>query len=503
MLPAQEIPDFWFLWQASSFPTGGPALAGGPAGAGDFGGLLPVILKIAIIKRRGGAGVKDLSEVGQKILSAARNQLYMSLPYLDAALCGLEFRPGGGVTVSLATDGEGLYYNGAWLADRFLRSGVLTNRAYLHVILHCMFRHLAKKRGRVPELWDLACDTAAESVLDELDYPCLSETVPPAKRIFYGECRREMPVLTAEGIYRRLLRLNLPEYELAALQRLFLVDDHGLWDPEQQDGKEQSQRQDRQWKALSEKTRTGMETVRAGQAEGGATVLEQVRAAVRDDVDYRAFLRRFAAPREVLAADGDAFDYGFYSYGLRLYGNMPLVEPPETREEKRIEDFVIAIDTSMSTSGDLVRRFLACTYAILRSTGTFTRKVNIRILQCDDQIQSDVPIRDLEDLRDYMEHFQLAGGGATDFRPVFAHVAELLEAGAFSGLRGLVYFTDGMGVFPKKRTPYETAFVLLGEPPATVAADIPPWAIRLVLPEPERTLEALEDETDPGELPEL
>ena len=59
--------------------------------------------------------MKDLSEVGQKILSAARNQLYMSLPYLDAALCGLEFRPGGGVTVSLATDGEGLYYNGAWL----------------------------------------------------------------------------------------------------------------------------------------------------------------------------------------------------------------------------------------------------------------------------------------------------------------------------------------------------------------------------------------------------
>ena len=254
---------------------------------------------------------------------------------------------------------------------------------------------------------------------------------------------------------------------------------------------------------LSEKTRTGMETVRAGQAEGGAAVLEQVRAAVRDDVDYRAFLRRFAAPREVLAADGDAFDYGFYSYGLRLYGNMPLVEPPETREEKRIEDFVIAIDTSMSTSGDLVRRFLACTYAILRSTGTFTRKVNIRILQCDDQIQSDVPIRDLEELRDYMERFTLAGGGATDFRPVFAHVAELLEAGAFSGLRGLVYFTDGMGVFPKKRTPYETAFVLLGEPPASVAADIPPWAIRLVLPEPERTLEALEDETDPGELPEL
>ena len=222
-----------------------------------------------------------------------------------------------------------------------------------------------------------------------------------------------------------------------------------------------------------------METVLAGQSTGGGTVLEQVKAAVRDDVDYRAFLRRFAVPREVLAVDGDAFDYVFYTYGLRLYGNMPLVEPPETREEKRIEDFVIAVDTSMSTSGELVRQFLACTYAILRSAGTFTRKVNIRILQCDDQIRSDRIIRDLEELKGYMENFQLAGGSATDFRPVFDHVEKLREAGAFTSLRGLLYFTDGMGVYPQKRPPYETAFILLEEPPLSVR--IPPWAIRLVL----------------------
>ena len=45
----------------------------------------------------------------------------------------------------------------------------------------------------------------------------------PAKQKFYGECRAEMPVLTAEGIYRHLLRLDLPEYEVARLQRTFLV----------------------------------------------------------------------------------------------------------------------------------------------------------------------------------------------------------------------------------------------------------------------------------------
>lgn len=445
-------------------------------------------------------------KIGGEILSAARNELYLNLPYLDAALCALAFQPGGGVTVSLATDGETLYYDGAFLSERYLRSRTAVNRAYLHVLLHCMLRHLGKKRGKAPELWDLACDAAVESILDELDYPCLAGGGPPLRRKFYGECRMEMPVLTAEGIYRRLLRLALPEYELAQLQRAFLVDDHGLWDMERQDDQEQSQRQDEKWKDLSERTRTGMETVLAGQSAGAEAVLEQIRVAVRDDVDYRAFLRRFAVPREVMAVDGDAFDYGFYAYGLRLYGNLPLVEPPETREEKRIEDFVIAVDTSMSTSGELVRQFLACTYAILRSRSTFTRKVNIRILQCDDQIRSDTAIHDLEDLRRYMEDFQLIGGSATDFRPVFEYVEQLRREGAFTSLRGLIYFTDGMGIYPRRRPPWETAFVLLEEPPMSV--QIPPWAIRLVLDLPGleravREASELPDMIDLSELPEL
>ena len=443
-------------------------------------------------------------KVGLEILSAARNELYMNLPYLDAALCALEFRPGGGVTVSLATDGERLYYDGAYLAERFLRSRTAVNRAYLHVILHCMLRHLGKKHGRVPELWDLSCDAAAESILDSLDYPCLAGDSAPVRQKFYGECRREMPVLTAEGIYRHLLRQDLDEYQLAPLQRAFFADDHGLWDMEKRDDRERNDRQDRKWRDLSDRTRTGMETVLAGQAAGGEAVLESVRAAVRDDVDYRAFLRRFAVPREVMAVDGDAFDYGFYSYGLRLYGNMPLVEPPETREEKRIEDFVIAIDTSMSTSGETVRQFLACTYAILRSTGTFTRRVNIRVIQCDDQIRADTVIRDLESLRGYMENFRLSGGSATDFRPVFDHVARLRQEGAFTSLRGLVYFTDGMGIYPRRRPPWETAFILLEEPPMSVKT--PPWAIRLVLGLSglERAVRETEEEfSEIEELPEL
>ena len=63
-----------------------------------------------------------------------------------------------------------------------------------------------------------------------------------------------------------------------------------------------------------------------------------------------------------------------------------------------------------------------------------------------------------------------------------------------------------MGIYPQRRPPWETAFVLLEEPPMSVR--MPPWAIRLVLGLPglERAISAaseLPDLMDLAELPEL
>lgn len=70
----------------------------------------------------------------------------------------------------------------------------------------------------------------------------------------------------------------------------------------------------------------------------------------------------------------DEFDYIFYTYGLKLYENMPLIEPLEYREVKRIREFVIAIDTSGSVAGEQVQRFVQKTYNILKSTESFFRR---------------------------------------------------------------------------------------------------------------------------------
>ena len=201
----------------------------------------------------------------------------------------------------------------------------------------------------------------------------------------------------------------------------------------------------------------------------------------RQRYDYRQFLRKFSVLREELKIDEDAFDYSFYCYGLSLYGNMPLIEPQEWKETQKIEEFVIVIDTSMSCSGELVRHFLEETYGVLSENESFFRKINIHVIQCDDQVQTDQKITCEEELKDYMENLTLKGEGGTDFRPAFIYVEELMREHVFSNLKGLLYFTDGKGIYPAKKPPYETAFVFMKEDYEDT--QVPSWAMKLILEE--------------------
>ena len=88
-------------------------------------------------------------------------------------------------------------------------------------------------------------------------------------------------------------------------------------------------------------------------------------------------------------------------------------------------------------------------------------------------------IHDLEELKTYMENFQLAGGSATDFRPVFAYVDRLLEEKKLTNLNGLLYFTDGVGTYPEKSPAYKTAFIFNRDD--HISPHVPSWAIRAVL----------------------
>lgn len=425
---------------------------------------------------------EKMNEVGQKILLGARNELYLQMRFLDLALSSLNYVMDT-ETYGLGCDGINLYFDPKYLAELYRRDRIRINRAYLHNVFHCIFRHLWKQGNREKRLWDLSCDIAAEHLLDNLNHRCIRFPRNAFRSNYYSGLEKELKVLTAEKLYRFLADNPPEEYQLRKLEKEFRIDDHRRWPqaPENDQNPPAAviEQQNQKWQEIAEKMQTELETFSKEASQGESALNEELAVENRERYDYKEFLRKFAVLREEMQVDLDSFDYVFYHYGLTLYKNMPLIEPQEFREVFKIEEFVIVIDTSMSCSGELVKTFLEQTYHILAETESFFRKVHIRILQCDEKVQSDVKITDQEELKNYMEHFQILGNGGTDFRPAFTYVQELVERREFSHLKGMIYFTDGYGEYPKKRPPYETAFVFLEED--YTDRRVPPWAMKLIL----------------------
>lgn len=417
-----------------------------------------------------------LEEVSRKILAAARNELYLKMRFLDVALGSLVFVMDAGAD-GLGTDGLYLYYDPQYLGGLYREDRVMVNRRYLHLVLHGIFHHITRRNGRGERLYHLACDIVTESMIDDIRYRCVLRRCSWLQREVYRRLRERMKVLTAEKVYGVLEEWDLPEDRLVALEEEFRADDHSYW-PSDDDSRKRSEIENR-WQDVSDQMETEMETFSEETSSKPGGLIDQVRVENRERYDYRQFLRKFSVLREETAVDLDSFDYVFYSYGLSLYGNMPLVEPQESREVQKVEEFVIVIDTSMSCSGELVQKFLEETYGVLSENDSFFRKVNIRIIQCDDQVQTDERVTCEEELRAYMENLTLQGEGGTDFRPVFDYVERLVQDNAFERLRGLIYFTDGKGIYPVKMPAFETVFVFMQEDYEDV--DVPPWAMKLIL----------------------
>ena len=150
--------------------------------------------------------------------------------------------------------------------------------------------------------------------------------------------------------------------------------------------------------------------------------------------------------------------------------------------QMRIEDFVIVIDTSFSTSGKLVQAFLRETFSLLVESGIFLDRCRVRVLQCDDAVREDTLLTSPDQMLRMADNFTIIGGGGTDFRPAFRYLYQLKEKGELKGLRGMLYFTDGKGIYPNRRPPWETVFVFAGEETGGLnEAAVPGWAMRLTL----------------------
>ena len=450
------------------------------------------------------AGITEYIALAQRILILSRNTLLVNLRYLDSAISRFVLTPIPEGT--LGTDGYHLFYSPLHILRTYKKEQNFPTHAYLHCLLHCIFRHMFVNPEIDRPLWNLACDIAVENAILDLGLPSVRIANDTAESQYLNELKAEIRVLTAEKIYSYLKTHHNHDDYAESLSEIFTIDDHSFWylppenntDPSQSQSNQNNPNKDNElnnqqpdsnapdreeleqmWKHISEQVKTAQEMFSRQQGTEAGGLIQNLKAVTRERYDYTSFLKKFAVYGEAMKINDDEFDYIFYTYGLSRYGNMPLIEPLEYKDVKRIREFVIAIDTSGSVSGELVQTFIQKTYNILKSTESFFSKINLHIIQCDAELQEDVKITSQEDFDNYLKTMQIKGLGGTDFRPVFSYVSKLLAEGEFTNLKGLIYFTDGYGTFPKRMPDYETAFVFIDDEYNNPA--VPPWAIKLVL----------------------
>ena len=433
----------------------------------------------------------EAEKLANEVLSLSRNKLLVGLRFMDVAL---SYHKRIAYEGSLATDGKNLFYDPAFVLRIYRDSQEEMVRLYLHMILHCVFQHPFIGVSVDERLWSLACDMAVECTINDLGLNGVSSPRETKQNLIVSELQKDIKFLTAEKIYSLLKQADYPDWALSQWEAAFHSDDHEPWyiwaaeitlrsagvSSEEGTAPSSVTAQDKEfWDQVSNQIQMDLEVFSKQQGDKAGNMMQNLRSVNREKHDYSSFLKKFAVLGETMKVNEDEFDYIYYSYGLEHYENMPLIEPLEYKEVKRIKEFVIAIDTSGSVIGEEVQMFLQKTYNILMQEDSYFSIVNIHIIQCDAEIQEDVVIHNRDEFEAYLKSMKILGLGGTDFRPVFHRVNQMIEEKQFRNLKGLIYFTDGYGTFPEHKPPYTTAFVFVEED--YEIPDVPPWAIRLVL----------------------
>lgn len=415
---------------------------------------------------------KKAEILSEKLFRLARDFVFVHLRFLDVAVSGLTPKPEKERN-NICSDGKFIYYNPVYVLKKYEQENNYVVRLLLHILFHCIFYHNFQYEKMEEESWNLAADIAVENTILEMELSSANLKQDEEAKEMLFSLKEQVGSLTAEKLYVFFKKNPLQKEEMERLRRLFQRDEHVLW-------KEQKQLfvTKEQWKKIAERVKADLKSFSKNKTDS-ESLEKNLEEATKDRYDYGEILKRFTVMGEDIQINPEEFDYIYYTYGLETYGNVPLIEPLEYHEVQKVKDFVIALDTSASCRGPVVQGFLKKTYSILKGSENFFHKINVHIVQCDNQIQSDTKITNEEQFDEFIAHGKLTGFGATDFRPVFEYVEKLLEQGEFDNLKGLIYFTDGYGIYPEKMPEYDVIFAFLEDDDKK--PQVPPWAIKVVL----------------------
>ncbi len=356
------------------------------------------------------------------------------------------------------TDGGCLAYNPSYI-------NVLGKEKLLglvaHLVMHPACGHHLRRQGRDFAMWNEACDYAINWILEEAGF-----TLPDSLH-----SKEEFRGLVAEDIYAKLAGEPDEKEERGAEEGGEKTESSDSSEQEQEedensaggemllpagevrdsaDGTEGEQNRQNNWEEALLSA--------ASQAEEMGSLPEGIARLVgrqfSPQLDWHLLLARFIERNS-------RTDYTWLRPNRR-YLHLGLYFP--SLLDDQLQQIVVPIDTSGSVDEEILARFSAELSGIMAQM-----PLSLHIFCCDAAVQSyhcfekaDLPIE-----------ITPKGGGGTDFRPVFAAVAEKGITPAC-----LIYLTDMQCLLYPETPPYPVLWVKSGG----AASPAPPAASSLVLP---------------------
>ena len=148
-----------------------------------------------------------INKLSHDILILSRNTLMVDLRFLDAALGQFQYVPFTERPV-MGTDGFNLFYDPLSILALYQVGKEDAARGYLHMVLHCIFRHMYVSANIERRLWNLACDIAVEGAITELGVKSVKTTSEAQKIPEIQKLEKEIGRLTAEKIYSLKLKIS-------------------------------------------------------------------------------------------------------------------------------------------------------------------------------------------------------------------------------------------------------------------------------------------------------
>ena len=349
----------------------------------------------------------DAQLKAEGLLQAACARLVVSHGFFAGPVLRKKWRCSTAVP-TIGTDGNDLFYNAEWLAERSVPEvqALLVHEACHDLGLHPFRRGnrdalLTDGEGHIVSAWNIACDHVVNHVVDESGLTLPPDGVPP------------IAGTTPEALYEDIVKKAKKNGKLG----------HGchctVLPPTDGNGNPLSGQalKDAEADAKLQAASVAELAKRAGKLPAGLARL--VGAALEERVPWAQIVNRFVTQSSRVDSSWRRPNRRYLSRGIVL----PSLHSPD------VPDFVLACDTSGSIDNKTLK--MVCG-EVLHALATCEQKGQgaLTVVWCDTEVSTQVVQAE--------EELEPKGGGGTMYSPVFRWVEEHRPL-----TKGVVYVTDG------------------------------------------------------------